>query len=72
MQFNVQLTNAEKKSIFERALKDAGTNLYTRLAAHGVDPDSFVLDASKTHENAGVNEAIQSYLLIKRKLDEVS
>ena len=72
MQFNVQLTNAEKKGIFERALKDAGTNLYTRLAAHGVDPDSFVLDASKTHEHPDVNEALQSYLLIQRKLDEVS
>ncbi len=72
MQFNVQLTNSEKKSIFERALKDAGTNLYSRLAAHGVDPDSFVIDGANLPESPALSEAVQSYLLIQRKLDEVS
>ena len=72
MEFSSQLTNNEKRGIFERSLRDAEKVLFERLIGHGIDPDTFILEAEHNFEVPILNESINAVKLNKRKLSELN
>jgi len=71
MEFTTQLTNNEKRGIYERSLHDAEKLLFDRLISHGVDPDSFDLNAEHNFDVDVLNDSITAVRLIRRKLAEL-
>ena len=72
MDFSTQLTDNEKRGIFERALRDAEKLLFERLIGHGIDPDAFDINAEHTFDVAALNESVNAVKLIKSKLNELN
>jgi len=71
MEFTTQLTNNEKRGIYERSLRDAEKLLFDRLISHGVDPDAFDLNAEHNFDVDALNDSIAAVRLIRRKLAEL-
>jgi len=71
MEFTTQLTNNEKRGIYERSLRDAEKLLFDRLISHGVDPDTFDLNAEHKFDVDNLNDSITAVRLIRRKLAEL-
>jgi hypothetical protein len=72
MEFSTQLTDNEKRGIFERSLRDAEKLLFERLVSHGIDPDAFDIDAEQTFDLAILTESVNAVRLIRRKLSELN
>jgi hypothetical protein len=72
MEFSSQLTNNEKRGIFERSLRDAEKLLFERLIGHGIDPDTFDINGEHNFDVAVLNESINAVKLIRRKLSELN
>jgi hypothetical protein len=71
MNFSTTLTPAEKKAIYDRALKDAEKILFERLVGHGIDPDTFDIDAEHSYDVEILNQSINAVKLVRTKLSEL-
>lgn len=70
--FSTVLTDAERSAIYERALKDAKKILFDRLIGHGVDPDSFDINAENNDYGVpAIAESIATVKLITAKIAEL-